>query len=178
MRVVQIQDQNHEVTNEHHRDASLGLRAVDSSTQALQESSATVATANSGIDKPNGHDGYATCSNPSCKQPHKLQSEFYFKKTESRYESICKHCKKSNAGARKRSRRLPNQESNDPLVKRSSTPRPKRLIERKPKVDKTADDQTDYSLWEKMYGRPLTDAERIEIKISLSAFFKVLIEHR
>lgn len=37
----------------------------------------------------------------------------------------------------------------------------------------------DYSLWEKLYGRVLTDEEQLEIKLNLTSFFEVLIdEHK
>ena len=39
--------------------------------------------------------------------------------------------------------------------------------------------EVDYGLWERLYGKTLTDTDKLEIRINLTAFFEVLIdEHK
>jgi len=50
-------------------------------------------------------------------------------------------------------------------------------VEKQP--DRPIELKDDYGLWEKLYGRNLTDYEKLEIKTNLSTFFGILIdEHK
>jgi len=93
-----------------------------------------------------------------------------------RYDAICKDCRRSERLARYRGQG----DSTQPkvLIEPSSNveTEPKRLIEPEKIDEKQQNDPIDYSLWERLYGRTLTELEKLEIKTNLSDFFTTLIE--
>jgi hypothetical protein len=118
----------------------------------------------------------------------KSVSEFFFKKTEGRYEHRCKDCKRNGRITR---RREPDRTSHDSHVRSE----PMVLIEPLPpskKADLAASEGglvvgardkpvdsggcVDFELWERLYGRALNEVERIQIKTNLAAFFHVLLD--
>ena len=137
--------------------------------------------------EPNDLFGCATCSNPSCKQPHKLQSEFYFKKTENRYESVCKTCKrdrrKSNVQKDGSTKLAQTTQCRAKKRLESSIQRAKRIIEpagtasaAKTKTNPTAQiiNRADFSDMEKSCDRKMTDFEKFDAVQRLNEFVEIL----
>lgn len=113
----------------------------------------------------------------------KSPESFYEKEKDSqgivlRRDSVCKDCRRSQ-----RLERYKNQSNNqsyqpnrliEPQVALEKGP--KELIEPEKNKQIEPSQSIDYSLWERLYGRSLSELEKLEIKTNLTGFFTVLIE--
>lgn len=102
----------------------------------------------------------------------KESGQFYFIRQANDHEADCKACKKNKRKIRtKETPRL------DVIQKHNAEPKPD-LIEHERTVPSNCVDDIDYTIWEKRYGRVLTDLEKLEIKTNLTDFFKILMDER
>lgn len=112
-----------------------------------------------------------------CKKTHALH--FFYKKGE-RYEALCKACKKESRNASYQQQKLASQSEAAPsaLVSDSeekSDVSSENMPQRPNRVHIEPESDTTYEMWEKKQGKPLTMREKIEIKMNLTEFFKLLI---
>ncbi len=107
--------------------------------------------------------GEKICSACRCRKP---LNEFYKKRDD--YESFCKACKKL--------KRKPKEHA-EAVQAASPSPKldPPGLIEPESNSQILPESDTSYALWEKRYGRPLTQLEKAEIKHNLTGFFEILV---
>jgi hypothetical protein len=140
----------------------------------------TLPISNSIDAKPNGSE-QRICS--GC-QRQKSAEEFFFKKSEARYEAICKACKKAR---RKNSRRtVAKGKSGIADCKSevgSKTLRPKRIIEPTKITNDHHESETmqiaasaDFSDLEKVDGKRMTDLEKVETVKRFNEFISLLRE--
>lgn len=89
-----------------------------------------------------------------------------------RYNSKCKSCKAKENAERRRKKREPKTRLGrciEPRLKKE-----KKATKKAPLLPVIDLDKDDFRLWDKVYGRELTEDEQIEIKSNLLAFATIL----
>lgn len=101
----------------------------------------------------------------------KSVSDFFFKKTEGRYESTCKRCKRRQREQHK------GFGQSYPVAQERGAGHPivEQVIPGEVSSPKAQREPTDFSLWTRLYGRELSDLERVEIKTNLCDFIELLL---
>lgn len=113
----------------------------------------------------------------------KHPNEFYEKEKDERgnilrRDKVCKDCRRTERSSRYQKKSIKDVYQPKVLIEpeRAVETEPNRLIEPEKVPEKQQVSTIDYSLWESLYGRNLTEMERLEIKTNLTDFFTVLIE--